>query len=311
MLRHVLQSQQFSRPFLMDLFTHTTAIREDMSTREGRAKLRQILAGELMFALFYEPSTRTRFSFISAAQHLGMRADWSENAREFSSAVKGERLEHTIQVMCQYYPSVIVMRHHDDGAAHRAASVSTVPIINGGDGRGQHPTQAMLDLYTIYHKLGRLDDLTVVIGGDLANGRTVRSLAYLLSKFDNNRLIFVAPEELQIGEDIKEHLREHNIAFELTDNLADVLPRADAVYWTRIQFERVGEELRKRLRTNRMIITQSELNLMKSDAILHHPMPIDQEISSEVDEDPRAVYIPATGFGMCLRMALLIWMLKH
>src|SRR3989304_3663861 len=159
-----------------------------------------------MATLFYEPSTRTRFSFETAMHRLGGRVISTENAAEFSSVAKGETLEDTIQIM-NGYADVIVIRHYELGAAQRAAAVSRVPVINAGDGPGQHPTQALLDLYTIRKEIGKIDGLHIAMVGDLANGRTVRSLTYLLSKFRNVKLYFVAPALLKMKEDILEHLR--------------------------------------------------------------------------------------------------------
>src|SRR5258707_7328120 len=175
-LRHVVESQQFSRPLLEELFDRADEIKRQPHHFSGR------LNGQVMAALFYEPSTRTRLSFESAMLRLGGRTMGTDNAREFSSAAKGETLEDTIRIVAGY-ADVIVLRHHEDGAARRAAAVSDVPVINAGDGKGQHPTQSLLDLFTVRDELGRLDGVRVAMVGDLANGRTARSLAYLLSKY--------------------------------------------------------------------------------------------------------------------------------
>src|SRR5712692_3441685 len=169
-LQHVVESQQFSRGLLEELFDRTDSIRREPHRASGR------LAGRLLAALFYEPSTRTRLSFEAAMLRLGGRTMGTDNAHEFSSAAKGETLEDTIRIVSGY-SDVIVLRHNEEGAARRAAAVSDVPVINAGDGKGQHPTQALLDVYTIRDELGRLDGIQVAMVGDLANGRTVRSLA--------------------------------------------------------------------------------------------------------------------------------------
>jgi aspartate carbamoyltransferase catalytic subunit len=175
-LRHVIESQQFSRPLLEEIFERADQMRRDPHRAAGR------LQGRIMAALFYEPSTRTRLSFESAMLRLGGRTMGTDNAREFSSAAKGETLEDTIRIVSGY-ADVIVLRHAEEGAARRAAAASEVPVINAGDGPGQHPTQALLDVYTIRDELGRLDGIRVALVGDLANGRTVRSLVYLLGKY--------------------------------------------------------------------------------------------------------------------------------
>jgi aspartate carbamoyltransferase catalytic subunit len=265
-----------------------------------------------MFNIFYEPSTRTRISFASAANHLGMQVISTENAREFSSAIKGETLEDTIKVLCHYYPDVIVLRHHEEGSVARAAEISTVPLINAGDGKGQHPTQALLDLYTIWERLKTLNNLKVLVGGDLAHGRTVRSLVYLLSKFKGTEFIFCSPEILKMQEDIKEHLNEHNIPYvEIFDSLDKVIPIADVVYWTRTQMERLGSlELDKEQIKKDFTIDKNTLALMKPFSVLMHPLPRVDEITVDVDKDVRAAYFEQAGNGMFVRMALLEWVLS-
>ncbi len=260
-----------------------------------------------MFTLFYEPSTRTRVSFEAAANNLGLRVVGTENAREFSSSAKGETIEDTIRVLCQYHPAAIVMRHHEEGAAERAAAVSSTPIINGGDGRGQHPTQAMLDLYTIRRELGVLEDLHVVIGGDLANGRTGRSLVYLLSKYSGVRFSFVAPESLEMSQDIKDHLAEHSIPFRETQELDEVLADADVVYWTRVQKERLAEGVDYVAVSSHYELGREHLGQMKQKSIIMHSLPRVNEIKTEVDSDPRAAYFRQAGYGLPVRMAIFEW----
>src|SRR5437016_2070370 len=229
-LRHVIESQQFSRSLLEELFLRSDEIKREPHHFSGR------LNGQVMAALFYEPSTRTRLSFEAAMLRLGGRTMGTDNAREFSSAAKGETLEDTIRIVSGY-ADVIVLRHNEEGAAARAAAVSEIPVINAGDGKGQHPTQALLDVYTIKDELGRLDGVSVAMVGDLANGRTARSLAYLLSKFRDVTVWFVAPPQVAMGADIKAHLDEHGVRWHETRDLEEVLPVADVVYQTRIQKE--------------------------------------------------------------------------
>src|SRR5213082_4268526 len=188
-LRHVVESQQFSRALLEELFLRSDEIKREPHHFIGR------LAGQVMAALFYEPSTRTRLSFEAAMLRLGGSTMGTDNAREFSSAAKGETLEDSMRIVSGY-SDVIVLRHNEEGAARRAAAVSDVPVINAGDGKGQHPTQALLDVYTIRDEIGRLDGIQVAMVGDLANGRTARSLAYLLSKFRDVTVWFVAPPQV-------------------------------------------------------------------------------------------------------------------
>src|SRR5438445_5922256 len=234
-LRHVIESQQFSRSTLEDIFARAEEIKREPHHFLGR------LAGQVMAALFYEPSTRTRLSFEAAMLRLGGETMGTDNAREFSSAAKGETLEDTIRIVSGY-ADVIVLRHNEEGAARRAAAVSSVPVINAGDGPGQHPTQALLDLYTIRDELGHIDGIRIAMVGDLANGRTVRSLAYLLSKFRDIRICFVAPPQVAMKDDIKDHLDEHHVPWVETQDLEAVLPQVDVIYQTRIQKERFADD---------------------------------------------------------------------
>jgi len=297
-LRHVVESQQFSRAWLEDLLSHTDAIKLEPRRFSTR------LEGKVMAALFYEPSTRTRMSFEAAMLRLGGRTMSTDNAREFSSAAKGETLEDSIRVVSGY-ADVIVLRHNEQGAARRAASVSTVPVINAGDGPGQHPTQALLDLYTIKDELGRLDGLNVAMVGDLANGRTVRSLTYLLSKFRDLKIWFVAPPQVAMRDDLKAHLDEKGVSWEETEDLDAVLPRADVVYQTRIQKERFTDEAAYLAVKGIYRIDSRALALMRGDAIVMHPLPRVDEIAPEVDSDRRAAYFRQARNGLFTRMALL------
>src|SRR5579859_78977 len=259
---------------------------------------------KVMAALFYDPSTRTRLSFEAAMLRLGGSTMGTDNAREFSSAAKGETLEDTIRIV-NGYADVIVLRHYEEGAAKRAAGVSAVPVINAGDGPGQHPTQALLDLYTIREELGRIDGLNVAMVGDLANGRTVRSLTYLLSKFQGIKISFVAPPQVAMRDDLKAHLDENHIHWVETENLDAVLPEADVVYQTRIQKERFTDlEAYQAVKGIYRIDTRA-LGLMKKESIVMHPLPRVDEIATEVDSDPRAAYFRQARNGLQVRMALL------
>lgn len=273
-------------------------------------KIKKTLKNRTVFTVFYEPSTRTRMSFDVAVKRLGGNVITTENAKDFSSAIKGETLEDTVRVLCEYRPDIIVLRHHETGAAERAAAVSSVPIINAGDGRGQHPTQALLDMYTIRRHFTSLNGLTILIGGDLANGRTARSLIYLFSKFcPETRFIFISPDELRLGDDMKNHLTEHNIQFRESRELKPNLEFADVVYWTRIQKERLTN-VRYEDVADQFMLGRTELKLMESNAIIMHPLPRVNEIQTEVDSDPRAVYFEQAGNGMYIRMALMEWVLN-
>lgn len=304
-MNHILRSQQFDRPALEKLFSVTDELSEKYDTYLGRKEMMKLCEGKLLFAIFYEASTRTRFSFCAAAHHIGMASVQTENAREFSSVVKGETLEDTINVLCQYDPNIIVLRHHETGGADRAAAVIDnhgykVSIINAGDGKGQHPTQALLDLYTIQRELGKIDGITVTVGGDLANGRTVRSLVYLLTKFNDVKFVFLSPANLKMGDDIVRHLSEHNVSFKETESVEEALTGADVVYWTRVQAERGSVNT-----TLDLSLGLSQMKLMKEGSILLHPLPRIHEIAKEVDDDDRAAYFRQVRNGMLIRMSLL------
>ena len=297
-LRHVIESQQFSRSLLEELFARAEEIKREPHRFMGR------LSGQVMAALFYEPSTRTRLSFEAAMLRLGGQTMGTDNAREFSSAAKGETLEDTIRIVSGY-ADVIVLRHREEGAAKRAAAVSDVPIINAGDGPGQHPTQALLDLFTIRAELAKIDGVRVAMVGDLANGRTVRSLTYLLSKFKDIKLWFVAPPQVAMRDDLKSHLDEHGVPWVETEDLNAVLPEVDVVYMTRIQKERFTDPEAYGAVKGIYRMDKSSMALMRKYAILMHPLPRVDEISPEVDEDPRAAYFRQARNGLHIRMALL------
>src|SRR5438132_14235032 len=297
-LRHVVESQQFSRSLLEELCDRADEMKKQPHLFSGR------LVGRVMAALFYEPSTRTRLSFEAAMLRLGGQTMGTDNAREFSSAAKGETLEDTIRIVSGY-ADAIVLRHNEEGAAKRAAAVSSVPVINAGDGPGQHPTQALLDLYTIRDDLGHIDGIRIAMVGDLANGRTVRSLTYLLSKFRDIRIWFVAPPQVAMREDIKEHLDEHHVAWVESPDLDSVLPQVDVIYQTRIQKERFSDEASYLALKGIYRIDGSTLARMRKDAIVMHPLPRVDEIAPEVDADPRAAYFRQARNGLFIRMALL------
>lgn len=298
-MRHVLESQQFDRNLIQELFLEADRLEK---TRN------ETLKGQILASLFYEPSTRTRFSFESAMLRLGGQILSTENASEFSSAAKGETLEDSIRVIGNYC-DIIVLRHFDDDAAARSARFSTVPIINAGSGAGQHPTQALLDLYTIQRERGAIEGITVTMIGDLRHGRTVRSLAYLLGKFSGVRICFVSPHELRIGPDIKAYLDRNGIAWAETHRLEQGLAVADVLYQTRIQRERFADPALYEQLKNYYHLDLTWARLMRPNAILMHPLPRNDEIAPEVDVLPQAVYFKQARYGHFIRMALLKWVL--
>lgn len=309
---HILRAQQFSRPLLEAVFQRANEFHILLGDAFGKRNVRMLFTGSTMSSIFDAESLRTRFSFEMAAHRLGIHVLTSQNATQFSATYpneyrsRGESLEDSIKVFNTYHPDIIVLRHPEEGAAERAARVSTVPIINAGDGRGQHPTQAVLDTGTIQLRFGRIDDLTVIIGGDLAYGRTARSLAYMLSKFKAVRIIFVSPPELRMKADVLAHLQEHHVVFAEHEILEDAMPLADVVYWTRAQREKaVDGKVSYEDISRRYCIDAALMKRMKPDAILMHPLPRNEEIHPEVDDDPRAWYFKQTGYSVPIRMALL------
>jgi aspartate carbamoyltransferase catalytic subunit len=300
-LKHIIKSQQFSVPSIMELFA-TAQQMEKVVARGGT----QDYNSKIMASLFYEPSTRTRFSFETAMHRLGGRILSTENAKEFSSAISGESIEDTIKVLSQFV-DVIVLRHDEIGGAERAAAVSNVPVINAGDGKGgQHPTQALTDLYTIFREIKTIDGLNIALVGDLAHGRTVRSLAYLLSKFERVKIFFVAPDKLQIHQDILDHLEENKVWFAQENDLKKVVAEVDVVYQTRIEktlLEVSDNDYEKIMES--FFINSGMIKKMKSNSIVMHPLPRLKEISSEVDTDSRAAYFRQSQNGIYVRMALL------
>lgn len=300
---HVLSSSQFTLAMLGRLFDAATIY--ERRFHEDRRGLGRTHEGMLLVNLFYEKSTRTIGSFASAAAHLGMHVHSTADAAQTSSVAKGESLPDTIRITCGYMPDIIVLRHPHDKGAEDAAQVSTVPIINGGSGRGEHPTQALLDVYTIIRRMEKIDGLRIIIGGDLGSGRTARSLALMLSMYKPVEIIFVSPGESPMGRDVIDHLKERGIRFTETQELHDALKDADVVYWTRVQKERMPPELYEKIK-DRFIIGKREMNLLPKHAILMHPLPrVGEIIAEEVDNDSRARYFEQAENGLWIRMALI------
>ena len=296
-VRHVVEVGQFDRPWLEELFARADLMR-DLPRHEAP------LRGMILATLFYEPSTRTRLSFESAMHRLGGSVVSTENAREFSSAIKGETVEDTVRIVAGY-ADAIVIRHHEEGSAARAAAVSPVPILNGGDGPGEHPTQALLDFYSIRREVGRLDGLKVALVGDLRFGRAVRSLAMLFCQTVDTELVFVSPPAVPMGRDVRDALDRHGVSYRDEEDLASVLPHVDVVYQTRIQRERFATPEEYAAARGVYVIDEPSLGLMKPEAVVLHPLPRVDEISPAVDPDRRAAYFRQAHGGVFVRMALL------
>ncbi len=305
-LDHVVESQQFDRDLLRTVFQTADQMKADLV---GERKLAKCLEGKIMASLFYESSTRTRFSFESAILRLGGSVITTENARKFSSAAKGESLHDSTKIIASY-ADVIVMRHNEAGSASRAAEVSSVPIINAGDGVGQHPTQALLDMYTIVDAFPQLNNLKIAMVGDLRYGRTVRSLSYLLTKYESVDILCVLPPVCKRGADIKSVREKNGTSWREESDLELIAPEVDCIYMTRIQKERFHSIEEYQAAASKYILTLDIVQTMKPDSIIMHPLPRVDEIPKNVDDDPRARYFEQAKNGLYIRMALL-YLLLH
>lgn len=300
--KDILSVKQFDQADLNYIFGVAHEMRE-MVARVGSFDL---LKGKILANLFYEPSTRTSSSFISAMERLGGSVI-SINEVTYSSVAKGESLPDTIRTL-ECYADVIVLRHPELGASAMAAQYARKPIINAGDGAGEHPTQALLDLFTIVEELNKIGGLTVTMLGDLKYGRTVHSLARLLTLY-NVRINFVSPEILAIPQEILRDLREDGIEVAQHSDLAEVLPETDVLYVTRVQKERFEDPGQYEQVKDTYHITGETMTLAKDRMIVMHPLPRVGEISMEFDTDPRATYFRQMEYGQYVRMALLAMVL--
>lgn len=300
--RNLLEPMDFTTDELKELFSLADKIIENPE------KYSKACNGKLLATLFYEPSTRTRFSFEAAMLRLGGKVIGFSEAH-VSSVAKGESISDTIRtVAC--YADLAVIRHPKEGAAIVAAACTEIPIINAGDGGHHHPTQTLTDLYTIRKERGGFDNMTVGLCGDLKFGRTVHSLIKALSRYKNVSFILISPEELKIPDYVrKEVLIKNNIKFEEVESMQEALPRLDILYMTRVQRERFfNEEDYVRLK-DRYILDGAKMKLAKDDMMVLHPLPRVNEISVEVDSDPRALYFKQVKNGMFVRMALIMSLL--
>ena len=265
--------------------------------------------GKKLATLFYEPSTRTRLSFEAAMLNLGGSVLGFSSAAS-SSASKGESVSDTIR-MISCYTDICAMRHPKEGAPMVASMASSIPVINAGDGGHQHPTQTLADLLTIRSLKGRLDHFTIGLCGDLKFGRTVHSLVRALSRYEGVNFIFISPEELKVPDYIKEDVLEaNNIPYQEVERIEDVMPELDVLYMTRVQKERFfNEEDYVRLK-DFYILNNQKMKLAKDDMIVMHPLPRVNEISVEVDKDPRAAYFRQVQYGVYARMALILTLLE-
>jgi aspartate carbamoyltransferase catalytic subunit len=305
-VQHLVAAGQLTPEVLTELIAKAEEYRKLLETTDGRQQLRALYPDKIIATLFYEPSTRTRLSHESAAQRLGMGVVSTENAAEFSSAIKGETIEDTVRVVAGY-ADAIVIRHKETGILDRAAAASPVPVINAGDGTGEHPTQALLDVYTIWREMGTLEGLNIVMGGDLAHGRTVRSLAQVMSNYKGTSFTFVTTPQLRMGDDIKQLISERGVSFTETDDVQAATKEADVVYWTRLQKERLEDPTLEA----GFVIDEQVMAGMKEKSVIMHPLPRVDEITAGVDADPRAAYFRQSHNGVYVRMALLDYLFSQ
>lgn len=297
--KHLIEVNDFSLEEIEDLLDFADTIIQD------QGKYASLCKGDLIATLFYEPSTRTKFSFESAALRLGAKVIGFADAMT-SSVSKGESLVDTIQTI-SCYADLIVMRHPKEGAPRLASKYSQVPIINGGDGGHQHPTQTLTDLLTIRALKGSLSNLTIGLCGDLKFGRTTHSLSKTMLRYPDIRFIFISPEELRISEYIKEEIGTDR--YEETNSLDNNIGKLDILYMTRIQKERFFNEQEYLRLKGYYILDNNKMRMAKKDMIVMHPLPRVNEIAAEVDHDDRAVYFKQARYGMYIRMALIAKML--
>lgn len=300
-LRHLIHADDLERPLIEALLKHSSAM-EAVAAEPGARPLE----GRILATLFFEPSTRTRLSFEAAMLRLGGAVISTADAGTTSSAAKGETLEDAIRVISGY-ADLLVLRHPQAGAAARAAAVATVPVINAGDGIGQHPTQALLDLYTITREHGRLDGLRIGLCGDLRHGRTVHSLALLAGRFDLRELVLIAPQALQMPDEVLHRLHERGVPIRQVDDLEGALTGLDVLYQTRLQRERLAETSAD-AHLGGFRITPERMRRLPAHAIVMHPLPRTDEIDPAVDRDPRAAYFRQAHNGLFVRMAILHWL---
>lgn len=294
-MKHVLSAEQYNRESLEQLFELTDDIKKNPT------KYAKKLDGKIVAVMFYEPSTRTRMSFQTAILRLGGQYIATENAASNSSGKKGETLQDTVKIL-QGYADAIVIRHSSDTWPEEAAKIATVPIINGGAGKGEHPTQALLDLYTIREHRKSLDGVKVAILGDLLNGRTIHSLLKLVSLYKNVEVYGLSKECFALPQKYIDMLASRGIQYKKCNNFNDIQKDVDVMYHTRIQSERFEGDFGR----EEFIINKEILSQFSEHTIVLHPLPRNEEISEDIDNDPRAMYFTQAVNGLYVRMGLFV-----
>ena len=299
-MQHILSATQFNKKDIEQILSQATK----MEAQCKSGKIKKVLQDKIVACLFFEASTRTRLSFETAALKLGAGVITAENAMENTSTHKGESIEDTTRIVCNY-ADILVMRHPKEGMPQRAAVVAHKPIINAGDGGNQHPTQGLLDVYTILKEKKRLENLNIAIVGDLLYGRTIHSTLTLLSNFPNNKFYFVSPKALALPQEFKKILSDKKNKIIETETFKDIFKVADMVYMTRVQEERFTNKKEYEKYKSAYILNNQILTQLKSDVTVMHALPRITEISTEIDKDPRAAYFRQAQNGLYIRMALL------
>lgn len=314
---HILFSQQFDRAFLDRISDVATSIRGIAKSKQGLLFLQDLLCDKRAMLYFVQPSSRTFLSFLAACQILGIQQGELRDTTT-SSELKGESQEDSVRTFSSYF-DLIIMRHPSAGFAERIAWMlsntdRSIPVINAGSGKDQHPTQALLDMYTLrrsFERRGGIDGKTVAFVGDLARGRTVRSLARLLTRYEGVKQVFVAPKPLQIGDDVLQELAEAGSEVEVCDDFERVIPEVDAIYMTRIQDEWDVDGESSGIDIDRFSFRAEHLRILSPEAVILHPLPRRSEIAVEVDSDPRAVYWRQVRNGMWIRAALILMIFQR
>ena len=312
----VIYAQQFDRPFLDHLCNLAEMIRHLARTKVGQSKLRHLLPHKRAMLYFVQPSTRTFLSFQNACHILGLTVS-EIRGTSTSSEVKGESPEDTIRTFASYV-NLIISRHPEAGFAEKTAWVLNqterpVPVLNGGSGPDQHPTQALLDIYTLereFRTIGGLDGKKIAMVGDLKRGRTVRSLSYLMKNYKDVELVYVAPDVFRMKDDIKEFLNKHSIPFKETDNFESIMPEVDAIYMTRIQNEYAADPTSESETFPDFHLKMKHLSMIQTHCAILHPLPRRYEIDVRIDKDPRAAYWRQERCGMWIRAALIAYIFR-
>jgi aspartate carbamoyltransferase catalytic subunit len=303
-MKHIISTDKFSKKEVEEILIRAS----EMEKNCEKGANPPLLKDKIIACVFFEPSTRTRLSFETAALKLSGSVISVESAENSSSAFKGESIEDTTRMLSSY-ADIIILRHSKAGSAEAASRVSSKPIINAGDGANQHPTQALLDLYTIKKEYGRIENLSIAFVGDLLNSRPLHSLMPLLTMYPGNKFYFISPKELKLPEEYTRELSEKKVSFTEAESLEEILPKFDVLYMTRVQKERFSKIEDYEKVKDAFLLKAEHLNELKKESIIMHALPRINEIDKEIDKDPRAAYFRQAQNGLYVRMAILLYSL--